>query len=463
MRPLPPAFVEEMDKLLGQESQAFFDAIHTQTSHTGVRANTLKLQASQLTSLLEVEMRPLPWTDIGFVVAEPNLGKHPLHAAGLFYLQEPSAMAVSEIVNPQKGELILDLAAAPGGKTTHLASLMNHSGVLVANDPHGGRVQALARNLERWGTQRTVITQETPQRLAEHFGPIFDRVLVDAPCSGEGTFRTDPGAVKHWSPNRVEQYTHQQDEILWFAAQLVKPGGLLFYATCTFSPRENEGRIAHFLEARPDFSIKEICRKKGFSRGRPEWVSGPTHLEKSVRIWPHKAPGEGHFIACLQSKKQQTGEQGVNRFTPQLSDHDRQIYGSFIEKTLIPDHMPSASRPTSRQLIRRGDRLYSIPPENLRLDGVRIQQWGWWLGTYQGQQFQPAHALVMGLPSQAFQHTLALPTGDPRILRYLRGVPLNAPRNNGWLVVTFDQYPLGWGKHVGDRVQSHSPRWLSHI
>ncbi len=463
MKPLPPAFIEQMDDLLGEESPAFFDAIRTQTPDIGLRVNTLSVPVDELASLLELELRPVPWSDIGFVVEEQDLGQHPLHAAGLFYLQEPSAMAVSEIVNPQQGERVLDLAAAPGGKTTHLASLMKHSGVLVANDPHGGRIQALARNLERWGTQRTVITQETPQRLAEHFGAIFDRVLVDAPCSGEGTFRRNPGAVKHWSRNRVDQYTHQQDEILWYAAQLVKPGGQLIYATCTFSPPENEGRIARFLEARRDYAIKEIPRVKGFSRGRPEWVNGPSYLEKCVRIWPHKAPGEGHFIASLQSNEQHQGGHATKRVTPQLPDQDRRLYESFIEETLFPEHLPSPARTGNGQLIRRGDRLYCIPPENLGLNGLRIQHWGWWLGTYQGQQFQPSHALAMGLPPEAFQNAVTLAEGDPRALRYLRGVPINAPGKDGWLVVKIDQYPLGWGKRGSDQVKSHSPRWLSHI
>lgn len=463
MRSIPAAFIEKMDDLLGQESRAFFDAVQDQTPDRGLRVNTLKVPVDELMSLLEIKMESIPWTDIGFLVEDQDLGKHPLHAAGLYYLQEPSAMAVSEIVNPQKGEWILDLAAAPGGKTTHLASLMEHTGVLVANDPHGGRVQALARNLERWGTRKTIITQETPQRLADHFGAVFDRVLVDAPCSGEGTFRSDPGAVKHWSRNRIEQYTHQQDEILWFAAQLVKPGGVLVYATCTFSPPENEGTIARFLKARPDFQIKVIPRKKGFSKGHPEWVNGPAHLEKSVRIWPHKSPGEGHFIACLQSNEQHQGEQGVKHFTPQLADRDRQTYRSFVQGTLYPEHMPEFTRPESGQLTRRGDRLYSIPPGNLRLNGLRVQHWGWWLGTYQGRKFQPAHALAMGLPPQAFQNTVRFTADDSRALRYLRGVPLNAPGKNGWLAVKINQYPLGWGKRDGDRVQSHSPRWLSHI
>lgn len=463
MRSLPPAFIENMDDLLGQESRAFFEAIQTQTPQRGLRVNTLKVPVGKLISLLEIKTGPLPWTDTGFSVEEKALGKHPLHAAGLYYLQEPSAMAVSEIVNPKKDERILDLSAAPGGKTTHLASLMEDTGLLVANDPHGGRVQALARNLERWGTKATVITQETPQRLAEHFGAVFDRVLVDAPCSGEGTFRSDPGAVKHWSRNRIEQYSHQQDEILWYAAQLVKPGGMLVYATCTFSPPENEGTIARFLEARSDFQIRDIPRTKGFSKGRPEWVNGPTHLEKSVRIWPHKAPGEGHFIARLQSNEQHKGEKEVECFTPQLPDQDRQVYDSFVKETLLPEHIPSTARPGSGQLTRRGDRLYSIPAENIRLDGLRIQHWGWWLGSYQGRKFQPAHALAMGLPPQAFQNTVNFTADDPRALRYLRGVPLNAPGRKGWLVVKIDQYPLGWGKRVGDRVQSHSPRWLSHI
>jgi NOL1/NOP2/sun family putative RNA methylase len=462
MSSFPPDFVERMNRLLGEEASSFWKALESHPAPTSIRVNTLKISVDEFKSRSDYKLTPLPWTDIGFIVAEEDLGSHPYHGAGLYYLQEPSAMAVAEILDPQPGELVLDIAAAPGGKTTHLATRMRNQGVLVANDPHGGRVQALARNLERWGTHQTAITQESPQRLADHFGSIFDRVLVDAPCSGEGTFRKHPGEIKKWTENYVRRCAANQNEILWYAAQMVRPGGYLTYATCTFSPEENEGTVKRFLENRPDFKILPIADRPGFSPGNPDWVDGPRSLENTVRIWPHKAPGEGHYIALMQRTQENESTKAV-RHTPQCPTQKRAAYRAFVKETFKKDLLPPLAAPHGQQLALYGDRLYATSEQMPSLEGLRVRHWGWWLGTINKDRFTPSHALAMGLPPQCFRDRLDYYGHDQEVTRYMRGLTIKSNGEDRWVVITVDGYPLGWGKRQQNKLHSLFPRWLSQI
>lgn len=463
MKAFPPDFVQRMNRLLGEESPAFWKVLGEQPPQAGLRVNTLKITIEEFKSNTDFSLSPLPWTEIGFAVDGEELGSHPYHAAGLYYLQEPSAMAVSEILNPQPGELILDIAAAPGGKTTHLATLLGNQGALVANDPHGGRVQALARNLERWGTHHAVITQETPQRLADHFGPIFDRVLVDAPCSGEGTFRKEPGEIKKWTQNYVQRCAALQNEILWYAAKLVRPSGFLVYSTCTFSPEENEGTVKRLLQARSDFKIMPITERRGFSPGNPAWVDGPHSLENTVRIWPHKAPGEGHYIALMQRKREGERPSNIGRSPFPLSTSKRAAYRTFVNETLHKELLPPLAAPIGHHLALHGDRLYASSEETPPLEGLRVRQWGWWLGSFKEDRFTPSHALAMGLPSHCFRDRLAYDCHDQEVMRYIRGLTIKSEGEDRWVAVTVDGHALGWGKRKGNIVHSLSPRWLSQI
>ena len=216
-------------------------------------------------------------------------------------------MSPAELLAPQPGERVLDLAAAPGGKTTHLAALLKGTGLLVANEIKNKRVGHLAQNVERWGAGNVVVTNETPERLADHFGPFFDRVLVDAPCSGEGMFRKDMGARADWSPEMVAGCAARQKSILHVAAKLVRAGGYLLYSTCTFAPEEDEGVIAQLLQDFPDFEVVELPRFPGFAGGKPEWIDAPAELSGAVRLFPHRLNGEGHF-ACLLHRSSQSAQ-----------------------------------------------------------------------------------------------------------------------------------------------------------
>ncbi|MBN1667645.1 MAG: RsmF rRNA methyltransferase first C-terminal domain-containing protein, partial [Anaerolineales bacterium] len=441
-----------------------FLAHYAQPASVGLRVNTLKLSPEQFARLWPEKLEPIPWEPAGFQVApEQRPGKHPYHAAGLYYLQDPAAMAAArllvqaELLAPRPGELVLDLAAAPGGKTTHLAALMQGRGVLIANDPHPGRVRDLARNLERWGARNVAVTNETPERLAVHFGPLFDRVLVDAPCSGEGMFRKDPAARYEWSPKLVSSCALRQDGILAQAAKLVRPGGVLAYSTCTFAAEEDEGTLLRFLQAQPDFEILAAPHFPGFGPGRPDWLeAAPAELAQAVRLWPQHAPGEGHFIALLQRKLGGAPAALKTRKPAALPALARRDYQAFVADSLVAE-------PAQESLALMGSELYALPSELPDLHGLRVVHWGWWLGTAKKNRFEPSPALAAGLqPGQARQ-VLDLASTDETLLRYLRGEVVPAEGRDGWVLVGVDGYSLGWGKRVQGRLKSHLPRWLRLI
>ena len=451
-----------MNRLLGDQAPLFWQALQQQPSRKGLRVNTLKISLPEFTDLLPLEKASLLWEKHGFTIPEEiQLGKHPYHVAGLFYLQEPSAMAPVNALDPQPGEKVLDLAAAPGGKATQIASRLKQRGLLVANDPHPGRIHALAQNLERWGVRNAIITREKPERLAEQWSDRFDRVLVDAPCSGEGMFRSQPSERKRWSEGFVERCTHQQSQILWYAARLVRPGGTLVYSTCTFSPQENEGRIAQFLNARDDFTLDPIPVLPGYSPGRPDWIQGDENLRGAVRIWPHLAPGEGHFIARLiRSNRESEKQHAPGPVLPRPSREQQVWYRNFVSENLHIGSLPDSIVPESNQLVSTGDQLFAAPPASPALNGISVHRRGWLLGSFQGEKFAPSHALAMGLRARQVQSVLEFDLEDPGLLSFFRGVPLARPGMPGWVLVTTAGHPLGWAYRNEKRLISHTPRWL---
>ena len=454
-RSLPSAFIERMARLLGGDLSAFL-AAYERPPYNGLRVNMLKLSPLEFRELRLFPLTPVPWCPSGFLLPdEHGAGKHPFHAAGLYYLQEPSAMAVGELLAAQPGERILDLCAAPGGKATHLAAQLRGEGVLVANEIIPSRARILAENLERWGATNAIITVESPQRLASRWAGFFDRVLADAPCSGEGMFRRSETARQEWRPEQVAGCALRQSRILDRAAAMVRPGGVLAYATCTFAPQENEGVVASFLRGHLDFEVVAAPAQPGFASGRPEWVQDggtmPEGIELTVRLWPHLAPGEGHFIALFRRQGEETGPFAVGRRDRLPADAAR-AYQAFCEENL--HHAPE------ERLSLFGHTLYSLPAEAPDLAGLRVLRPGWELGTYQRERFEPSHALAMGLRRGDVRRTLELSPDDEPVLRYLRGEVLQSPGVAGWAMITIAGYPLGWGKRVSDQVKNHYPRAL---
>ncbi len=458
---LPDAFLSRMQAQLGDEFTAFL-ANYEQPPSIGLRVNTLKLSPEQFAVLAPTPLTPIPWVPTGFTAApDTRLGKHPYYAAGLYYLQDPAAQAVAELLAPQPGERVLDLAAAPGGKTTHIAALMQGQGLLVANDIKTKRALDLARNIERWGARNVAITNVSPSQLVEHFGPFFDRVLVDAPCSAEGVFRKEPGARGNWQPKLVDSCALQQDAIMQDAARLVRPGGSLVYATCTFSPAEDEGTLARFLEIHHDFELVAAPKFPGFDRGRSDWLEDTDPslgLERAVRLWPHKAPGEGHFIATLH-RSENAPQRSANPATLEPAPLPKAVaddFGRFTAETLY-------WQPSQKKLALMGSYLYLLPDDLPDLKGLSVVHWGWWLGITKKNRFEPSHALAMGLRAEDVRRTLPLSADDPDLLRFLRGEVLPSSGSNGWVLVTVDGYPLSWGKRVQGRLKSHLPSWLRRM
>ncbi|HSB67319.1 MAG TPA: hypothetical protein VLD65_12135, partial [Anaerolineales bacterium] len=369
---IPSAFLDRMAGWLGDDFPAFLSSLQ-QPATIGLRVNPLKITPSEFQATSLWKMKTVVWCPTGFVLSDDQYdksilqpGKHPYHSAGLYYLQEPSAMAVAEILAPKPGERVLDLAAAPGGKATHLAALMQNSGLLVANEIHSKRYWELIQNLERCGITNTLATHASPQILSDHFGEYFDRVLLDAPCSGEGMFRKGDLARREWKPNVVRSCAIRQYGILERAARLLKVGGHLVYSTCTFSPEENEGVISTFLPQHTEFELVTIEQIDGFSYARPDWVGLPPDdpVAGAVRIWPHLAAGEGHFIARLIKKGFSSGnnehkEHKPRQFTQQnspteLNRSNLALFDEFCTENLSITFDPS-------RLVQVGDFIYRVP------------------------------------------------------------------------------------------------------
>lgn len=448
---IPELFLERMTSLLREEVSQFAQALRL-PGPPALRVNTLKITPASFAERSPFPLEQVPWCPEGFVVtdlqARPAL--HPYHSAGLYYLQDPAAMLAAVLLDPQPGECVLDLCAAPGGKATHLAARMQNKGVLVANDPNFQRVTVLARNLERMGVTCAVVLQEEPVRLVQRFSGFFDRVLVDAPCSGEATFASDPKARRRWSSKKVAAMAALQRHILDSAASLVRPGGYLLYATCTFSPEEDEDVVALFLQDHPEFHLVDVTGHPSFDRGHPEWsrLSVP-ELKQAVRLWPHRGPGKGHFYALLQRK----GE--GNTFRPHLRSllppEAQKAYRAFCEKYL-------KTVPAEEGLILWRDGIYRTPLPLEMLNGLRLLRPGWWLGSLRRGEFAPDHALALGIKAEQASQVLSFSPSDPQLRAYLRGEELALEGCEGWVLVAAEEFPLGWGWARRGRLRNLYPR-----
>ena len=300
---LPQEFLERMEHMLGEEYPAFLQS-YEEPRKFGLRVNTMKISVEEFQRLAPFHLTPIPWIPNGFYYErEDDPARHPFYYAGLYYLQEPSAMTPASILPVMPGEHVLDLCAAPGGKATALGAKLAGEGLLVANDISASRAKALLKNLEIFGIRNSFVTNAYPAKLAEQFAGAFDKILVDAPCSGEGMFRKDLANARVWSLEKVKECAKTQHEIIRQAVSMLKPGGLLLYSTCTFSPEENEQTIASLLQEHPELQLVELPWYEGFAHGRPELADGNPELTKCVRIFPHRMAGEGHFLALLYKKK----------------------------------------------------------------------------------------------------------------------------------------------------------------
>lgn len=451
---LPEAFCQRMQKLLGDEAEDFF-ASYAQERQYGLRYNPLKFKTKRefeekLFKELGYSLSPVSWCEQGYYYdGQMQPGKHPWHEAGAYYIQEPSAMSAVELLGAVPGDKICDLCAAPGGKTTQIAGKMQGQGLLVSNEFCSSRAKVLAQNVERLGIANAVVLNEPTGHLAEVFPEFFDRILVDAPCSGEGMFRKEPQAVQEWSLDNIALCARRQQDILGHAAKMLRPGGVLVYSTCTFAPEENEQNICHFLERHPEF-----------------------FLEKSYRLWPHKLRGEGHFLARLKKAGIAGKEGGI---------FQKEMVGKYWQKRRIPKdkeavrvEMAAAGfRKFQEEALRIdlqekicgkhvlfAEELYLLPEQMTELSGLKVVRAGLHLGTCKKNRFEPAHALAMYLRPEEAKRCVDLADGK-EAMRYLHGETVTCDSGlKGWTLVCVDGLSLGWGKAHNGMVKNHYPKGL---
>lgn len=489
---LPEEFCQRMQELLEEEAREFFESFKEERAY-GLRCNLLKFQSSEdfqtkVSNIENWELSPIPWCEEGYYYQPKNQpGKHPWHEAGAYYIQEPSAMSAVELLGAKPGEKICDLCAAPGGKTTQIAGKMQGKGLLVANEFYSARAKILSQNVERMGIANTVVLNESTESLAKGFVDFFDRILVDAPCSGEGMFRKDPQAAQEWSLENVALCAKRQRQILEHAAKMLRPGGVMVYATCTFAPLENEKCIAWFLKEHPEFSLEQVrIADQYFSKGRPEWVSSPeekpeyvlaSEIARTYRLWPHKIRGEGHFAARLikakkdgaptavLSKKARPKERGNEREDRKIKEALR-LFGEFQNSVLKIDLQ--AELPGKYILF--SDQLYLLPEGMSRLEGFKVLRAGLHLGACKKNRFEPSHALALYLRPEQVKQIEELHQGQAgaaqgetysRALKYLHGETVGCDSGRkGWVLVCVDGLSLGWGKAINGIVKNHYPKGL---
>lgn len=491
---LPEAFKVRMRELLGDEYDRF-EASYEKERVQGLRFNSLKSEEGKeedweqgsvpkLAALVEkrlgTELSPVLWAKEGYYYgAEARPGKHPYHEAGLYYIQEPSAMAVVELLDPRPGERVLDLCAAPGGKSSHIASRLKGQGFLLSNEIHPARARILSQNMERMGVKNGVVTNEEPGRLAEYFPEFFDRIVVDAPCSGEGMFRKDEEARSQWSPDHVKMCAARQGQILDQAARMIRPGGRLVYSTCTFAPEENEQAILDFLERHEEFSLEDEKGCEKFSRGKREWAGfgydekkpreekgDYYHIERTFRLLPHRLEGEGHFIAVLK-RREDPGMGEPRRKSPAYLEHgkDREVFAcleSFLKETL-KDWKVWFKR---REYVMFKDQLYLLPPQMPDFKGMRVLRPGLHLGTVKKNRFEPSHALALTLLPGEAKNVYEMASDGREVISYLKGEALACQpeqltgAEKGWVLMCTDGWSLGWCKLTGGILKNHYPKGL---
>lgn len=503
MADLPREYCEKMKSLLGEEYGEYLGSFSV-TPHTAYRVNTKKIslekwgerklhwgkEDEQVCSLFSGDV--VPWCEKGFYYEGEKVApaKHPYYFAGLYYIQEPSAMIPASILPVEPGDVVLDLCAAPGGKATELGSKLNGTGFLVANDVSASRTMALTKNLQLAGIANVLVTAETPERLEKIFPAYFDKILVDAPCSGEGMFRREPGMVKDWLNKGPDYYAPLQKEILEWAYQMLKPGGKMVYSTCTFSVEENEEVVNWLLTEHSDMSICPVQRQAGFSPGRTDLVRVPVaSMEDCVRIFPHKAWGEGHFAVLLekgaedresllfignqtQEMKLQRNGQDSKGVTEKALRGEKVTAGELLcGDRIIKKKMGQAWNPVKEfldgvflppgLLTYEKDTLFWHSYQEPEHKGLRVMYGGVPLCKWK-HKVQPSPQLALILQEGDYDNVLCMEAEDERVIRYLKGETLQTDMPwKGNVLLCVDGYGLGWcqGNGQGMLKNKYHPGW----
>lgn len=438
---LPAEYTDAMKELLGSEYEQYIESFNDKRLF-GLRVNNLKISTEDFLKISPFHLEPIPWIDNGFFYTdEEKPGKHPYYYAGLYYLQEPSAMTPANLLPVETGDRILDMCAAPGGKSTELLAKLNHTGLLVSNDISASRAKALLKNIELFGPRNVMVINEDPAKLVNIYPGFFDKILIDAPCSGEGMFRKDNKLIKAWEKNGPQFYGAIQREIILYGADMLKPGGYMMYSTCTFSKYEDEETIKYLLEKRPDMSVVRASDYEGFSHG----FDG---LDDCIRIFPHKMQGEGHFLTLL--KKSENSEPVY--YKPMEFKKEK-----LAEE--LTEFLKMVSMPVDESRIRMvEERAYLIPESANDYKQVRKLRAGLLLGEVKKNRFEPSQAFAMALKMKEFAQVINFSCEDINVIKYLKGETIDMESSvnvlSGWNLVCVDGYPLGWGKLTGSTLKN---------
>lgn len=447
---LPESFESRMMDMLGEEYASFLQSLD-KPFHHGLRVNTSKISVEEFLKISPFSLQPVPWIENGFYFDEKEKpAKHPYYYAGLYYLQEPSAMTPANFLPVEKGDRVLDLCAAPGGKSTELAVKLGNTGILVSNDISNSRAKALLKNLELFGIGNMVVSSEPPAALLSHFTGFFDKILIDAPCSGEGMFRKSYSMVTAWEKNGVDMFAKLQREILRDAVGLLAPGGKLLYSTCTFSPKENEQSVEYLLQLDKSLSLAELPMYEGFDSGHPDWgVTKNPELSKTRRLWPHRLEGEGHFVALFEKSEGDRHGGSSYRFGKGRLTPEAEAFLDSLHMDIDKSKVETA-----------GDRVFYMPEAMPEVKGLRLLRTGLLMGEMKKNRFEPSQALAMHLRMEEFDNAVSLPADDLRVIKYLKGETIEINARDGLVLFGVDGYPLGWGKaNRGMLKNKYLPGW----
>lgn len=428
---LPKAFEASMKQILGDEFDDFKKSYETER-YAGLRYNPLKCSFSDFTANIPFNLSKVEWAVEGFYYdLSETPGKSPLHEAGAYYIQEPSAMSAVEILDPVPGDRVLDLCAAPGGKSTQIAGRLLGEGLLVSNEIIKDRAKILSSNIERMGVSNALVLNESPDTLPAYFSSFFDKILVDAPCSGEGMFKKEENALSEWSPENVKMCHERQLWILNEAAKMLKAGGILTYSTCTFNTLENEGTVGEFISSHPEFSV-----------------------EKEERFWPHKIKGEGHFVARLKK----AGSLEPSEIPATKKKPSKELV-SFLSDELGIKEPVISSLSSGREVVSFGENIYFLPAGISSLSGLKVERAGLQAAVSKKNRFEPCHALALSLRPGDVKNSYSL--SDDEALRYLKGetIPCD-PSLKGWVLMETRGFSIGWGKASGGIIKNHYPKGL---
>ena len=424
---LSEKYLNKMKELLGDEYDDYLNSFNEKRIHS-LRVNNAKISNEEFERICPFKIKRIPWIENGYYFDESDRpSKHPYYYAGLYYLQEPSAMTPANVLPIEKGDIVLDACAAPGGKSLELASKLGDSGLLVSNDISVSRAYSLLKNLELGGHKNIYVMAEDISKLSKKFVKSFDKILIDAPCSGEGMFRKDPSIIKEWEDKGNEYYANLQKDIVKSAVSMLKDGGMMVYSTCTFDKSEDEDIVSYILSLDDDLKLERINEYEGFTRG--------IDMDEAIRLYPHKLQGEGHFVALVKKDTPKTVTV-KKKHVSKIDSKEAEEFIKLIKRDFDDGYF---------EII--NNNLYFIPEYDFEKKGLRILRSGLLMGEIKKHSFEPSMALALNLKMNEFKNVINLSVDDKRVISYLKGETISVPEaKDGWVLVCVNGYSLGFGK-----------------